>query len=186
LIHKYSSPISLNKYAVKTFDAQRISQNDYIKSLPYELIIADAAHDIWALGILMYHLFSGAPFFLANSDDNLDDTELAVLYEFSDEFKKSKLSRITDLMARNLVSQLLSKQPQQRPTIDSVLSHPFLSGGRATRLVGENPEFDVFLSYRVSTDSDHVKKVYESLTRMGLKVWYDRKCLMPGVSWEQG
>ena len=45
---------------------------------------------------------------------------------------------------------------------------------------------DVFLSYRVDSDSEFVEVLYDVLTKMGLKVYLDKKCLQPGVPWEQG
>ena len=36
---------------------------------------------------------------------------------------------------------------------------------------------------RVASDSIHVELMYDLLTAAGLKVWWDRKCLLPGVPW---
>ena len=45
-------------------------------------------------------------------------------------------------------------------------------------------EFDVFISYRVSSDANHAEILYNLLTSIGLTVWWDKKCLEPGVPWE--
>jgi hypothetical protein len=89
-------------------------------------------------------------------------------------------------MARNFISQLLTKDPLQRPTMLRALIHPFLTGKSVARMAGEAAEFDVFLSYRVASDSDHVELVYQKLTERGLRVWWDKKCLLLGQSWEEG
>jgi serine/threonine protein kinase len=47
---------------------------------------------------------------------------------WSETIKKSKLARIKNNLLRNLISLLLSKDPKKRPTIASVLRHPFLTG----------------------------------------------------------
>ena len=47
--------------------------------------------------------------------------------------------------------------------------------------LGDEPEFDVFLSYRVRSDSERVAILYDVLTQAGLKVWWDKKCLEPGI-----
>jgi hypothetical protein len=47
-------------------------------------------------------------------------------------------------------------------------------------------DFDVFLSYRVWCDKDVVEKMYWVLTAKGLRVFWDKKCLAPGASWESG
>ena len=44
----------------------------------------------------------------------------------------------------------------------------------------------LFLSYRVSTDADLVERVYDKLRSLGVAVWWDRKCLLPGQPWEDG
>ena len=38
----------------------------------------------------------------------------------------------------------------------------------------------------MKTDSDHAEHIYESLTQAGFKVWWDKSCLEPGTSWEEG
>eukprot|EP01041_Mallomonas_annulata_P009780 gene9780-biopygen4677 len=53
-------------------------------------------------------------------------------------------------------------------------------------MVGEEPEYDVFISYRVASDSHHAQNLYNRLTDRGLKVWWDKVCLQPGVPWEEG
>jgi len=43
--------------------------------------------------------------------------------------------------------------------------------------------YDVFISYRVGSDTHHAQQVYDLLTKCGVKVWWDRKCLKDGVNW---
>ena len=79
---------------------------------------------------------------------------------------------------------MLTRNPLKRPQMSQVLAHPFLSGKKATRLFGEVAEFDVFLSYRKQSDENHAQLMYTKLTDAGLKVWWDKKSLMPGVPWQ--
>ena len=129
---------------------------------------------------------AGEPLFLANDEDNMDDNNLEILYEWSDEFKAVKMMKILDSKARNLLGQLLNKNPLKRPSMQSISVHPFLTGKQSARMVGEVPEFDVFLSYRVASDVKHVEYLYNLLTERGIKVWWDKKCLLPGMPWEEG
>ena len=48
----------------------------------------------------------------------------------------------------------------------------------AARMIGEAADFDVFISYRVESDSDHAAFIYKMLTAAGVKVWWDRECLV--------
>ena len=124
--------------------------------------------------------------FLANDEGNLDQKHLQHLYEWTDAYKSERLEKVADPHARNLVSRLLMKDSSKRPDASHVLAHPFLSGKRAARMIGEEAEYEVFLSYRVKSDSHHCKLMYEMLTERGLRVWWDKKCLQPGVDWEEG
>ena len=124
--------------------------------------------------------------FLANNEGNLDQKHLQHLYDWTDAYKMERLQKVKDPYARNLVSRLLMKDPSKRPDTSHALAHPFLSGKRAARMIGEEAEYDVFLSYRENNNFHHCKLMYEMLTEKGLKVWWDKKCLQPGVDWEEG
>ena len=50
---------------------------------------------------------------------------------------------------------------------------------------GEHIYFDVFLSFRVDSDSQHVEMFYTGLTGLGLRVWCDKLCLEPEKNWEK-
>ena len=57
--------------------------------------------------------------------------------------------------------------------MERVLAHAFISGGKAGgRMVGEEAEYDIFLSYRVATDAETVETVYNALTKLGQRVFW--------------
>jgi serine/threonine protein kinase len=143
-------------------------------------IPAQPSHDVWSLGAILFELFCGETLFHSNFDDNICATQLKELHDFTPDFKQAKLSKISNLLSRNLVSQMLQRNPNLRPSLQQILQHPFLSGKSVTRLAGEAAEFDVFLSYRVSSDSVHVEELFKKLTAAGIKVWWDKQCLEPG------
>ena len=81
--------------------------------------------------------------------------------------------QVPDRLARHLISQLLSRDPAARPPARAVLAHPFLTGRPPTRLPGDAAEFDVFLSYRVSSDSELARALYRYLAGpCELRVWF--------------
>ena len=131
-------------------------------------------------------MYTGESLFLANDEGNLDQKHLQHLHDWTDAYKSERLEKVLDPHARNLASRLLMKDLSKRPDASHVLVHPFLSGKRAARMIGEQAEYDVFLSYRVKSDSHHCKLIYEMLTEKGLRVWWDKECLQPGVDWEEG
>jgi ankyrin repeat protein/serine/threonine protein kinase len=163
-----------------------IGPNEDLATLPFQPLRPDMSYDLWALGVVLFHMGSGEPLFLCNDSDNVDSRTLRTIHDWKDSFKTERLSRVDNPQARNLISRLLSKNPSARPNVSAILDHPFLSGKLATRLIGEYAEYDVFLSYRVSTDRAIVEQLYDLLTAVGLNVWLDNKCLKPGVPWEQG
>jgi hypothetical protein len=144
--------------------------------------------------------------FQGGQDDNLsfdpsEDDNLFLLAEWSAALKARKLQRVVDPLARNLLSQMLQKDPRRRPTLMKILAHPFIAaskkaaagqsnvasagtaasswkittaagGGNSTE---EKKAFDVFLSYRRNVDFEHAEIMYKLLTAKGLKVWWDEK-----------
>ena len=159
----------------------------------YELLTAHPSFDVWSLGCILYQMCTPdvKPLMQGGQDDNLVGVRKGVdnlfaLVDWSPELKADKLSDVPDKLARNLLSQMLHKDPLQRPSLARVLAHSFLSGRKVARLVGEKPKYDIFLSYRVASDAQHVEKLYNLLTAQGFKVYWDKFCLEPGVDWEQG
>ena len=160
-------------------------------------LIAHPSFDVWSLACVLYQLCTdNKPLFVgghndALTDDRTEEDNLHALREWSVEFKQKKLSKVADPLARNLLSQMLQKDPTMRPSLARVLAHPFFTGKKVARLVGDKPLYDVFLSYRVMSDGvdtplKHVEQLYDLLTAHGLVVYWDRTCLKPGVNWEDG
>jgi len=164
------------------------STQDWTPESGYDLLPASPSQDMWSLGCVFYLLCTGATLFQATIEDNLVfvSKDMAVLYHWTEQTKREKLSIVTDNLARNLLSLLLNKNPAMRLDGEHVLSHPFLTGAHFCRLQGEEPEWDVFISYRVDSDSGHAEELYNALCQKGLKVWWDKRCLEPGQNWEEG
>ena len=131
----------------------------------------------------LFVVLVGEPLFLANSADDIDNSQLLRIATFDDEWMENKLSKISDALARNMVSQLLNFDPTLRPTTEQIFMHPFLTGRTVARMIGEAATFDVFLSYRVASDAHNAELLYDLLTSRGLKVWWDKKSLLPGENW---
>lgn len=158
-------------------------------------LVAHESFDVWSLGCILYQLCSEGvlPLFAANQDDNLTidllnvENSLWSLCSWTDRLKEKKLSRVANMKARNLLSLMLTKDPLKRPSLSRVLGHPFLSGDNSGgRMAGDAAEFDVFISYRVWSDSKNAERLYEMLTAAGLKVWWDKQSLEAGKDWKSG
>ncbi|KAK2841311.1 hypothetical protein Q7C36_012890 [Tachysurus vachellii] len=76
--------------------------------------------DVWALGCVMYTLLQGKPPFETN---NLKET-----YRCIKEARYSLPSSLS-LPARQLIASMLSRDPADRPKLDEIAQHEFLSQG---------------------------------------------------------
>jgi serine/threonine protein kinase/ankyrin repeat protein len=166
-----------------------------IQAYPKECqpLIAHPSFDMWSLGCVLYQMCSrdALPLFIVGQDDNLTidkslDDNLYQLYDWKDHVKQKKLQQIEDPLAKNLLSLLLMKDPEKRPTISRILAHPFLSRKQTVRLSDAPAEYDLFLSYRVSSDLVIAESIYNRLTALGYKIWWDKKCLPVGLDWKEG
>jgi len=76
--------------------------------------------DIWSLGVIMYTLLVGKPPFQTR--------EVEAIYK---KIKENNYSFPADLDisndAKNLISQILDKVPENRPTLEEMRQHPFLT-----------------------------------------------------------
>ena len=86
--------------------------------------------------MLLYKLCTGKSYFFADQNDNIDDDTLLKLYHFSEKSKKSQLLKIRDPLARNMISQLLNKNPERRPPMKLLKYHPFITGHTTARMKG--------------------------------------------------
>ena len=87
----------------------------------YELLMAHPSFDVWSLGCILYQICTAdvKPLFQGGQDDNLVGVRKGVdnlfaLADWSPELKADKLADVSDQLARNLLSQMLHKDPIQR------------------------------------------------------------------------
>jgi len=184
----YSPPEMIWRFPDGCYAVRSISDDEAVTSQhPFPPLIAHPSQDMWALGCVIYLLSSGSTLFQATVHDHLSNvSDYEVLHDWTEDVKTKKLALIENKLARNLVSMLLNKDPTKRPSASRALQHPFFTGKTVTRLIGERATWDVFISYRADTDVEIVESIYNNLTASGLKVWWDKKCLLPGQSWEVG
>jgi hypothetical protein len=61
-----------------------------------------------------------------------------------------------------------------------------LIGKKNIRQPGETATFDVFISYRVASDSVPAQLLYDRLSSSNVRVWWDKVSLQPGMPWAIG
>lgn len=128
-------------------------------------LVINSSFDIWSLGVILYQLCHPRvlPLFLQiDKNDNLSDDNLVTLLNWSDEVKLKKLSAIENETAKDLLSLLLSKNPSKRPTITTIISHPFLLGKSGNTLNNDNNKKTSTTFYK--NDNNSLANGYKSKT----------------------
>ncbi|KAG2450867.1 hypothetical protein HYH02_004700 [Chlamydomonas schloesseri] len=80
-----------------------------------------AAVDSWAVGVLAYELLVGRPPFEAPEREGVEECIRKQVPRYP--FGLSEL-------ARSFIATALQKDPEQRPTVQEMLSHPFIAGAK--------------------------------------------------------
>lgn len=131
------------------------------------------AMDMWALGCVLYELFTCEALFHCSS--NLSLVDINQVKNFSNSILKSKLERIENQKARDLLSILLVKDPQGRTDVGHIFSHSFFTDNRAlSNVLNHVEQFDVFLSYRNFSDYAIADIIYKFLVSEGFSVFFDK------------
>jgi len=86
----------------------------------------DKSVDMWSVGVIIYILLSGYPPFYADSAPALFKKIMDVKYDFDD----SVWEDISD-SAKDLIRNLLVKEPSKRFTAKQCLQHPWVKGAAA-------------------------------------------------------
>jgi len=86
----------------------------------------DKSVDMWSVGVIIYILLSGSPPFYADSAPALFKKIMDVKYDFDD----SVWDDISD-SAKDLIRNLLVKEPSKRFTAKQCLRHPWVKGAAA-------------------------------------------------------
>lgn len=155
--------------------------------IPAGCIAAAPAVDMWGLGATLLHMLRGSTLVHADGRDNaVSPRDEAHIAGWSDSERHSAIASVADSTARHLLSLLLAPDPAVRPSAERVLQHPFVTGRAAVRLPADAAAFDVFISYRVASEAALAGELYDKLRRAGLRVWWDKACLVDGHTWREG
>ena len=77
----------------------------------------DTRVDIWAIGVLIFELMVGRPPFKSDGQHSMEDNIVHGRINWPSSM---------NYLAKNLISQLLKLDPDQRPTLEEILEHQFI------------------------------------------------------------
>ncbi|EJW03107.1 PLK protein kinase [Edhazardia aedis USNM 41457] len=83
------------------------------------------AVDIWAIGVIMYTLLVGVPPFQKSTVKEIYEKIKNTTFEFPTKYEHSRYSK-------DLIRDLLTRDPESRPKLDDILSHKFFTRGMNT------------------------------------------------------
>ena len=79
--------------------------------------------DIWAIGIIIYNLLTGKVPFHGDNQEKTKEKIISGNFDFPPDIVISKLMK-------DLIRQILKKDPKERPTLNQILQHKFFTIGR--------------------------------------------------------
>ncbi|KAF0700109.1 Aste57867_9340 [Aphanomyces stellatus] len=139
-----------NNYVVKAFRHDSTPSN----TLPYDLIQATPAIDLWAFGCLMYQMISGEELVATDLNQDVVSDRVTEAASWTPETLKRRIeTNIADTATLDLISNLLVVNPDKRLSLDQVLTHTYFSG-----VSNFEPEMG------------KVRKIIEDQTRMREKI----------------
>ena len=103
------------QYVVKTFRTGSDDGTPITDVPPYKLLRASASLDMWSLGVMLYLLLTGENLVpVTRDDDFVSGAGMGYIFDWNDEKRREKLSKINDSAANDLLSQLQSPDPAKR------------------------------------------------------------------------
>ncbi|KAF0697846.1 Aste57867_11500 [Aphanomyces stellatus] len=106
------------------------------EALPYSLRKATTAHDAWALGCLLYQMYTESELVPTDRNQDIEDEAIERAATWSDETLKTRIhNKIQNPLARDLIQSLLVVDPASRMDMRQVLAHPYFQVAHAANAI---------------------------------------------------
>ncbi|KAF0690482.1 Aste57867_18138 [Aphanomyces stellatus] len=112
-------------YVVKTFHSDDVAAPE---TLPYKRVRASPAIDVWAFGALMYQMYSGVELVPTDVNQDVVDDDGGIQRAATwtpDDLSTRIANKVSNPLARDLVSKLLVVDPESRMSVKAMLAHPY-------------------------------------------------------------
>jgi calcium-dependent protein kinase len=113
--------------------------------------------DIWSCGVITYIVLSGIPPFNGASDQEIMKKVKVGKFSFTDPV----WNNISD-HAKDFITQLLTKDPQKRPSADQALKHTWIE--QANTMTKQNVSYDVAMSALTNLQNFHATSKLKQAT----------------------
>ena len=121
--------------------------------------------DIWAVGIIMYNLLTGKVPFHGKDRKETENKINNDNCEFPQDIMISEI-------AKDLIIQILNKDPQKRPSLDQILKHQFFRMGRSIpkllpkSFADKEPSFDYISNFIFDVDENGITTITKENTTL--------------------
>ena len=121
--------------------------------------------DIWAVGIIMYNLLTGKVPFHGKDRKETENKINNDNCEFPQDIIISEI-------AKDLIIQILNKDPQKRPSLDQILKHQFFRMGRSIpkllpkSFADKEPSFDYISNFLFDVDENGITTITKENTTL--------------------
>ena len=121
--------------------------------------------DIWAVGIIMYNLLTGKVPFHGKDRKETENKINNDNCEFPQDIIISEI-------AKDLIIQILNKDPQKRPSLDQILKHQFFRMGRSIpkllpkSFADKEPSFDYISNFIFDVDENGITTITKENTTL--------------------
>ncbi|KAG9399956.1 hypothetical protein AC1031_011422 [Aphanomyces cochlioides] len=110
------------KYVVRSFRPENTSQ------LPYSLVNASPAIDMWSFGCMVYQMLSGVELLPTDVNQDMVTGRIKLAATWTDEQLKARIeANMSDEQGQDLAHRLLVCDPEMRLSAKEVLNHPYFT-----------------------------------------------------------
>ncbi|RHY65656.1 hypothetical protein DYB30_007853 [Aphanomyces astaci] len=129
--------------------------------LPYTLVKATPAVDMWAFGVLMYQMYSGVELVPTDRNQDVDDSSIERAATWTPADLATRLqNKVANPVARDLLLKLLAVDPNDRISVHAMLGHAYFE---IKQVDSTTKQVLSAIEAKLDTLNDHVVSGFQSM-----------------------